>query len=80
MSRIVTSDVGQCAQEPRVRPFVLVELDFPEKPIRAWTGIGTITWDGKTWTGVGDLGRIGPIEESADLRALLATQRSRAHA
>lgn len=53
------------------RPFDLVELDFPAPhgPVRAWSGIGTLDWDGKAWLGVGTLGGISDIEETSDLKA-----------
>lgn len=43
----------------------LVFLDIKNDPVYVWGGIGDLLWDGQTWTGVGDLGRIGPVTSDA---------------
>ena len=73
MSRNVTDQVGQAAAADTVRPFVLVELDFPEKPVRVWSGVGALTWDGQRFEGVGDLGKIGTMSETTELMATNVT-------
>ena len=60
-----------------VRPAILYEGEFvsPGSPsevpafLRLWTGIGDLSWDGKTWTGGGNLLGITPIEETRQLQA-----------
>lgn len=52
------------------RPLIFFEGAFSEGVVRAWSGLGTIEWDGKTWQGVGDLGGISAVEETTDVRAL----------
>ena len=42
---------------------VLCEIMYPDTPVRAWTGLGDLTWDGKTWKGLGDLAGISAIQE-----------------
>lgn len=37
--------------------------------LRLWTGIGTVSWNGYTWTGAGDLGSVRSIRQTKDLRA-----------
>lgn len=39
-------------------PVLAVELDWPNDPIYAHSGIGDISWDGKTFLGVGEFGSI----------------------
>ncbi len=51
------------------KPIFLVEAEFTSGTIRVWTGPGNISWDSKTWTGVGDLGGISEIVEGTALRA-----------
>lgn len=55
----------------RLAPVLLVELAFDAGTTRFWSGVGTLeSPDGETWTGTGVLGRIGKIEETAELRAV----------
>ena len=45
-------------------PVLLTEADWPGEMIRVHSGIGTITWDGKTWLGAGKLVDFsGPAEQ-----------------
>lgn len=58
-----------------VRPAILYEGEFVDsfeatQYLRLWTGVGPLTWDGKTWTGGGALLRISPIAESSSLQAI----------
>lgn len=48
---------------------VFVEIDYTPTPLRAWTGLGDILWDSKTWKGVGALGGISAITEKVGIRA-----------
>lgn len=45
---------------------VLFYADFPGDPLRMWTGNYPLSHDGYTWTGVGDLVSLSPINESLD--------------
>lgn len=36
---------------------------------RAWTGVGPYVWSGKTFLGVGTLGKIGDVSDSGDSKA-----------
>ena len=60
-----------------VRPIIFYEGEFPlagspsgVQYLRLFTGLGTISWDGHTWTGGGHMISISPIEESADIKAV----------
>lgn len=53
------------AAKTRYLPFIAVDFDFPSAHSRMWTGIGTITINGNTYMGIGDLGGItSPPEHS----------------
>lgn len=52
-----------------VRPFYLGELNFASGVQRVWSGVGPITWNGKTFSGLGELVSVGAIAESSDVRA-----------
>jgi len=43
------------------------ELDFSGGFVRVHTALGTITWGGNDWLGVGTLGTVSTVEESAEL-------------
>lgn len=51
------------------RPILLAEFDFAAAASRAWSGIGTLTWNGLDWIGLGDFGEVSAIEETMELRA-----------
>jgi hypothetical protein len=52
-----------------VRQVALVELEFSSGTTRNHTGVGTITWNGNDYQGLGNLGSMGAIEEANDLQA-----------
>jgi hypothetical protein len=52
-----------------IYPAFLVELDWPSGALRLWTGYGTLSFDGNTYTGSGTIGNISPISESTDAGA-----------
>jgi hypothetical protein len=54
-------------------PVVLAELDFASGPFRAWTGLGPLHWAGKVFEGVGAIGAVSEVEETAELRAVRLT-------
>jgi len=46
------------------RPITFLELQFDSGTLRLHTAVGTYTWGGNTWLGVGALGEVAPHEES----------------
>lgn len=46
---------------------LLAEIDHPEGLLHFWTGVGQLVYDGKEWTGLGTLGKVAPINYSANL-------------
>lgn len=69
MSRGLTSTIKSAAAAATIYPAFLVEMDFSGGAVRVWTGMGSISWNGYTWLGVGDLGGISPISETSEVRA-----------
>jgi hypothetical protein len=51
-----------------IKPHVLVEAIFTSATATIWDGIGSISWDGKTWTGVGEFLGITDIEETVETK------------
>ena len=56
-------------QAGTVRPVVLFEGVFATGTLNAWTGVGTLSWDSKSWVGTGAFGSVSPIEETDQIRA-----------
>jgi hypothetical protein len=65
MSRQLPAALRDEIEAPELRPFFAVSIDLPD-PVYAWSGVGEITFDGKTFDGVGSLGGISAISEQAD--------------
>jgi len=63
------SDVGAAMQaelgKDAITLLPIVELDIINDPVYAWGGIGALSWNGKTWLGVGNMGEIGAIQADA---------------
>lgn len=49
-----------------VSPLLLLKADFEEGPVRVWTGVGSIEWNGETWQGLGSLLSVDPVQEQID--------------
>jgi hypothetical protein len=70
VSRDLTAGVITEITAESLRPVVFYEGEFSTGTLRLWSGVGSIVWDGKTWTGAGTLLAITPIEESTAQRAV----------
>jgi hypothetical protein len=66
MSRPITLRMAEAlkAGAPRV---VFAAVDHPSGMGRFWTGIGSKSWDGQTWTGSGRMGGVAPIRATSEL-------------
>ncbi|MFQ5783615.1 MAG: hypothetical protein ACE5H8_02175 [Alphaproteobacteria bacterium] len=69
MARDLTAAVKTESQSDIVRPVVIVKLELASGNLLVWSGRGALSWNGETYQGVGDLGRIGAIEEGVEQRA-----------
>lgn len=65
MSRQVTSEFLSEIRSEQLTPVLLIELQFSGGTVNFWTGLGTLTWDGKTWQGTGNFGKLSTIEETS---------------
>lgn len=50
-------------------PIILAEFDFDPSPVLVFSGLGELVWQGKTFTGLGNLGEISNPQDGNDLRA-----------
>ena len=69
MARDLTSGMQAEVQAPVLRPVIFYEGEFSTGTLRLWSGLGTISWNGQTWTGAGNAIGISEIAETADIRA-----------
>lgn len=57
-----------------LRPVIFFEGEYDSSGtaayLRLFTGVGTLSWDGKTWTGGRDLLSITPIRETTHVQAI----------
>ena len=67
MSRGLSAGNLTAIASTHVRPLVFVKLEFDSATQYLHNGVGTYTWGGFTWTGIGALGEVSQIEESIDL-------------
>jgi hypothetical protein len=64
-------DTGQQAalSATVINPAIFFYGLFNDGPVRVWSGIGSITWGGFTWLGIGTFGSISTIEEGTNILA-----------
>lgn len=76
--RNLDGDLSAAVQGERLAPIGLVELDYDSGSVYLWTGVGELVWNGNTYIGAGDggadgkqqIGRVGAIEETTEIRAV----------
>lgn len=64
MSRDLVAANLQAVESDRVRVIALYEGEFSGGTVRLWTGRGSLSWDGKSWDGAGQLLGFGSVEET----------------
>jgi len=69
MSRNLTSAVISEITGQEVQPFLLFEGVFATGTVRAWSGIGNLSWNSQTWVGTGTLLQISNVQEVAETSA-----------
>lgn len=68
MTAYASSTNQSTAEAAHLEHVHFVALDVPSGYVRLHTRIGTVTWGGNSWLGVGKLGDISDIDEDAMLR------------
>jgi len=66
--RDLTPEMDDGLRRRVVRPHILMRMDHPAGTLRLWTGLGTLDYDGFSWTGAGSLIAITPLEDSTEIR------------
>ncbi|NFV79991.1 hypothetical protein [Magnetospirillum aberrantis] len=63
------ADLIAATQAPRLCPILLAEIGYGSGAERAWTGNGTLIWDGVEFYGVGTLGKVSAVSETTEFQA-----------
>ncbi len=71
--RSMTSGMLTAIEASHVALAFFVQVDTTSGPVYAWTGVGSIVWNGQTWQGLGALLAITPIGELSAVRATAVT-------
>lgn len=67
--RDLIQQVKDAIASDTVEPVLLAEFFFADVPLRCWSGIGTINFEGQDYLGTGLLGTIGDVQETTDTTA-----------
>jgi len=69
MSRVLSNAMKEMAVAKVVRPIFLVRMVFDSSQLNIWSGVGNLSFDSVTYTGLGDLLSISDIKETSDISA-----------
>jgi hypothetical protein len=69
MPRSMSAAMLAALQSKELLPAIFVSMQFASGTVYIWNGLGNITWNGHTWTGVGSLGGISQIQDGAGVDA-----------
>lgn len=67
MSRGLSTAIVNALKDDVVRPVTFAKLAFSSSTLYLHDSIGTFTWGGNDWLGVGDFGSVSTIEEGTDI-------------
>jgi len=73
LTRAIAAATDVALNRAEVRAALLIALDFASGPMRLFTGLGTISWAGTTYTGAGTLLGVSSIEETGEVRSTVTT-------
>lgn len=69
MSRDLTANQTTQVTANALAPILLIKMEFVGGTVTMWTGYGDIVFDGDTYTGMGSMIGLSPIEETQDVQA-----------
>lgn len=67
MSRGLDAANETAVEQNVIAPILFADLDFASGHVRVHSGVGTITWGGFDWFGLGAFGNVTGLEENAEL-------------
>ncbi len=71
--RDLTAGMQSAISATEVEPILLFEGVFTSGNVYAWSGYGTISWNGQSWIGTGTLLSVSDVSENSDTSATGAT-------
>lgn len=63
MPRPMSSAMLTAITSTSLWPAIFVSMTFQTGTVYIWSGLGSITWNSQTWTGVGSFGSVSMVEE-----------------
>lgn len=69
MARSLTSGMRAQTLASAMMPALFMELTTPTGIVRAWSGLGTITWNSVDWSGQGALLKVSDVSEVTEVQA-----------
>jgi len=72
-TRDISAAIQGNLEDDVVYPFFALELEFDSGPLRLWTGVGTLVFEGVSYTGTGNLLDVSSIEETTEIAVRGAT-------
>lgn len=69
MARSITSGMISAITAQQLSPFFLIEADFDSGALNLWTGIGDLSYGGKTYTGTGEILNLSATKETKNIEA-----------
>jgi len=72
-TRDISTAIQNNLEDDVVYPFFAIELEFDSGPLRLWTGVGTLVFEGVSYTGTGNLLDVSSIEETSEIAVRGAT-------
>lgn len=67
--RELAPDIFESISKPVVNASILAEFEFDSGPVRMWTSVGSLIWDGKEFLGGGNLIGVSDYTETQSLEA-----------
>lgn len=73
MSRTITAASETASKAEHVAGFMLVKMEFDSADVDVTNAARSILFNGDTYAGLGDLGKLSTVEEGADIKARTLT-------
>jgi hypothetical protein len=69
MPRAMSTAMLAAIQATSLQPGIFVQIAFRSTTAYLWSGVGSIVWNGETWSGMGSLLSFAAVEEGATVMA-----------
>jgi hypothetical protein len=67
MTRSLSAAAATHVEGETTRFAILMELRLDSGDVNIWSGVGDLSWDSKTWQGLGAMGGLSGVAEATDL-------------